>query len=75
VQGAFGKGDLVLVLEPTGREIARGLCAYDASDAQRIIGLQSQGIEAALGYPGPTALIHRDDLVVPGEPLSRTANG
>lgn len=64
VQGAFGKGDLVLVLDPNGREIARGLSAYDAGDARRIAGLRSEAVEAVLGYRGPTAAIHRDDLVV-----------
>jgi glutamate 5-kinase len=71
VHGAFGKGDLVLVLDPEGREIARGLSAYDAGDARRIAGLRSEAVEATLGYRGPTAAIHRDDLVVlaarPGE--------
>ncbi len=71
VQGAFGKGDLVLVLDPDGREIARGLSAYDAGDARCIAGLRSEAVEVALGYRGPTAAIHRDDLVVlaarPGE--------
>jgi glutamate 5-kinase len=63
VSGAFGKGDLVLVKDAAGREIARGLSAYDAGEAARIAGLRSDATEAALGYKGPTALIHRDDLV------------
>jgi glutamate 5-kinase len=76
VQGAFGKGDLVLVLDPTGREIARGLSAYDAGDARQIAGLRSEAIESVLGYRGPTAVIHRDDLVMLAEPPVReAANG
>ena len=63
-QGGFSKGDLVRVLDPAGREIARGLVAYGAEEALRIAGLRSDAMEAALGYRGATALIHRDDLVL-----------
>jgi len=64
VEGRFGKGDAVLVLDKDGREVARGLCAYGADDAASIKGLRSNRIEARLGYRGPAALIHRNDLVV-----------
>ena len=64
VEGGFGKGDLVRVLDPAGAEIARGLAAYGAAEAGRIAGLRSDAVEAALGYRGATALVHRDDMVV-----------
>ena len=66
VEGRFGKGDAVLVHDQTGREVARGLAAYGSEEATAIQGLRSSGIEARLGYRGPAALIHRDDLVVRG---------
>ncbi|MGE3302809.1 MAG: glutamate 5-kinase [Hyphomonadaceae bacterium] len=62
VGGAFEKGDAVRILDPEGREIARGLARYDSADAARIRGLQSAGIEAALGYTAGAALVHADDL-------------
>jgi glutamate 5-kinase len=64
VSGGFFRGDTVAVLDPDGREIARGLVAYDAPDASRIAGLKSADIEAVLGYEARAAMIHRDDLVV-----------
>ena len=64
VEGSFDRGDAVLVLDRAGREIARGLSAYSASDAQRIMGHKSREIEALLGYRGRDEMIHRDDLVV-----------
>ncbi len=64
VEGRFGKGDAVIVRDKAGREVARGLSAYGAEDAAAIQGLRSTAIEAKLGYRGPAALIHRDDLVV-----------
>jgi glutamate 5-kinase len=64
VEGSFDRGDAVRVLDRAGREIARGLSAYSASDAQRIMGHKSREIEALLGYRGRDEMIHRDDLVV-----------
>ncbi|WP_420345533.1 glutamate 5-kinase [Pelagibius sp.] len=64
VEGEFQRGDAVLVCDPTGQEVARGLAAYSAADARRIIGHKSREIEAILGYRGREELIHRDDLVV-----------
>jgi glutamate 5-kinase len=61
--GAFERGDTVSVFDPDGREIARGLVAYSAADAERIRGRKSCEIEALLGYRGREELIHRDDLV------------
>ena len=64
VSGSFSRGDTVAVLTPEGREIARGLIAYDAADAVRIAGLRTAEIEAILGYQPRSAMIHRDDLVL-----------
>ena len=64
VEGSFQRGDSVTLLSPSGKEVARGLAAYSASDASRIIGYRSGEIEARLGYRGREELIHRDDLVL-----------
>ena len=64
VIGNFARGDTVAVVAPDGREIARGLVAYDATDAVRIAGRKSTEIAAILGYEGRSAMVHRDDLVV-----------
>lgn len=64
VSGSFSRGDTVAILGPNGREIARGLVAYDAADAVRIAGRKSSEIPAVLGYEGRSAMVHRDDLVV-----------
>ena len=62
--GDFERGDAVIVRSATGTEIARGLVAYEADEARRLIGRRSGEIEAVLGYAGRAAMIHRDDLVV-----------
>jgi glutamate 5-kinase len=63
VDGAFERGDPVIVCDADGKELARGLVAYGRADAQRILGRQSGEIENILGYRGREEMIHRDDLV------------
>ncbi len=67
IEGAFGRGDAVVVRGPDGHEIGRGLIAYDAEDAERIKGRSSADILSILGFGGRTEMIHRDDLVLGGE--------
>ena len=64
VEGSFTRGDTVSIIAITGREIARGLVAYDAADAARIAGLKTSEIEKVLGFRGRDELIHRDDMVL-----------
>lgn len=64
IDGRFERGDPVSVVDKAGREIARGLVAYNASDAERIAGKRSLEIEAILGYRGRDEMIHRDDLTL-----------
>ena len=66
VEGRFEKGDAVVVRDAEGREIARGLCRYDAADAERIKGLRSAAIESVLGFTSGPTLIHADDLALIG---------
>ena len=67
IDGRFERGDAVIVRDAEGRELARGLAAYGAADAERIAGKRSVEIEAILGYRGRDEMIHRDDLVVTGQ--------
>jgi glutamate 5-kinase len=66
IEGAFARGDAVTVVLASGVEIARGLVAYDAGEAQAIKGLKTSETEKALGYKGRDELIHRDDMVLTG---------
>lgn len=64
ISGKFRRGDLVSCIDLRGVEIARGLTNYDATDAQKIIGVSSDRIEELLGFQGEKELVHRDNLVV-----------
>jgi glutamate 5-kinase len=66
IDGRFERGDAVVVKDHDGHEIARGLAAYGAGDAERIAGKRSLEIEAILGYRGRDEMIHRDDLALTG---------
>jgi glutamate 5-kinase len=64
VTGRFERGDALIVRDPEGREIARGLSAYSSADAEHLRGRHSNEIEAVLGFHGRDEIIHRDDLVL-----------
>ncbi|OZA46620.1 MAG: glutamate 5-kinase [Hydrogenophilales bacterium 17-61-76] len=64
IVGEFERGEVVAVIDISGREIARGLANYSASEARRIAGKPSSAIETELGYIDEPELIHRDNLVL-----------
>jgi glutamate 5-kinase len=64
VEGSFHRGDPVSVRDEAGRELARGLAAYDVEDARRIAGHRSEELEKILGWRGRDEIVHRDDLVL-----------
>jgi glutamate 5-kinase len=64
VQGKFEKGDAVRIVSRDGADLARGLAGYGASEAQRIMGRKSDDIPAILGFAGPAAIVHRNDMVL-----------
>jgi glutamate 5-kinase len=57
----------VVLRDPSGAEIGRGLVAYDAGEAGQLVGRNSRDIEAVLGVPGRAEMIHRDDMALAGE--------
>ncbi len=67
VAGEFSRGDCVRLLDPAGREIGRGLVAYGAAHAAKLVGRNSREIEGILGITGRAEMIHRDDMVLRGE--------
>ncbi len=64
IDGAFDRGDAVVIRTVGGKQIGSGLCAYAAADARLILGHKTREIEALLGYRGRDEMIHRDDLVL-----------
>jgi len=62
--GRFERGDVVMVRDLNGKEIARGLTNYSADELRLIRGKKSNQLAAALGRPAYKAVIHRDNLVL-----------
>ena len=64
IAGEFERGEVVSCADPAGREIARGLINYNATEARRILRTATSDIESRLGYIDEAELIHRDNLVL-----------
>ena len=63
VTGDFVRGDLVACVDAGGRQVARGLVNYSASEARQLVGLASHLIPEVLGYGGDAEIIHCDNMV------------
>ncbi len=64
VEGEFGRGEVVSLVDPHGHEFARGLSNYDSRDARLVAGKRSEEIARLLGAVPYDEVIHRDNLVV-----------
>lgn len=64
VEGSFERGDVVACVDPQGKELARGLVNYNASETAKILRKPSNEIAQVLGYVDELELIHRDNLVL-----------
>ncbi len=62
--GRFDRGDVVMVCDPSGREVARGLCNYTADELRLIQGKKNQQLAAVLGRPAYRTVVHRNNLVL-----------
>ena len=64
VRGDFSAGDAITLIDPSGREIARGLARYATRDVAKLAGAATKDIVEILGFHGGDEVVHRDDLVV-----------
>jgi glutamate 5-kinase len=67
VSGEFSMGDLISLVGPGGREVARGLASYSADEVRRIRGAHTSRIEEILGRKDYDEVVHRDNLVLTRE--------
>jgi glutamate 5-kinase len=64
IEGRFARGDLVVVVGPDGRQLARGLAEYSNVEAVRIVGKRSEDVAEILGYAPRAALVHRSHMAL-----------
>ena len=63
VEGAFEKGENILIVDENEKSLARGLSSFTSSEINKIKGKQSKEIENILGYLSKSEIIHKDDMV------------
>ena len=68
VQGQFPVGAAVAVITEERQLIGNGLVNYSAEEIRTIMGLKTSQIKARLGQKTYDEVIHRDNLVITGEP-------
>ncbi len=66
LDGTFERGDVLLVRDAAGDELARGLSNYNSEELALIRGKPSSQFEKTLGRPAYAEVIHRDNLVLLG---------
>ena len=64
VEGDFGIGARIDLLDGRGEAFAVGLVSYPASEIQRMKGLRSEEFKKVLGYKYVEEIVHREDLVL-----------
>ncbi|MHB0935646.1 MAG: glutamate 5-kinase [Armatimonadota bacterium] len=64
VEGDFQAGDVVSIVDASGREIARGLVNYGCDEIRQIAGQHTAQIEQILGYHPYDEAVHRDNLIL-----------
>lgn len=64
VEGDFAKGDVVNVVDASGKLLARGVARYSFEDMTRVRGLKLDVIARFLGDERAQPAIHRDELLV-----------
>jgi glutamate 5-kinase len=69
IEGHFSKGEIVSLVDPDGREVARGLVNFHSEQVARIAGKRTEEITALLGTDADQSVVHRDNLAVTGRTL------
>jgi len=64
VEGDFGRGEVVDIVDGSGQRLACGIANYSAEDIARIKGARSDRISEILGYEYGAEVVHRNNLAV-----------
>ncbi|MCL6635891.1 MAG: glutamate 5-kinase [Peptococcaceae bacterium] len=64
VRGEFELGNTVSIIDPDGKELARGIVNYSSQDVRLIMGHKTGDIERILGYKDYDEVVHRNNLAL-----------
>ena len=62
VQGHFEKGDVVSLVDPDGKEVARGLSNYSSDEVISMAGFSTPALMKNLGYLPYEEVVHRNNM-------------
>jgi glutamate 5-kinase len=64
VTGTFAEGDIVNILAPDGKILARGLATFDSHEVKAIAGKSSEALKPLYPARKHLEVVHRDNLVL-----------
>lgn len=64
VRGSFHSGEPVLLVDPSGNPVARGIVNYDSDMLPSMLGRSTKDLARELGAEFEREVVHRDSLVV-----------
>lgn len=64
VSGDFAAGDVVEIIAPDKKVIARGLVAFDSDEIPQLLGKSTKELALTFGAEYERELVHRDDLTL-----------
>ena len=60
--GSFGRSDVVSILDPTGKIIARGIARFASEELKNIIGASNETVIKTYSWSNRPEVVHRDFL-------------
>ena len=60
--GNFGRSEVVSILDPKGKIIARGICRFASNELDKVIGLDNDSILQIHSWSNKPEVVHRDFL-------------
>lgn len=64
VEGTFEMGNTVSIVDPRGKEIARGIVNFSSGEVEKIKGCRTSEIAGILGHKDYDEVVHRNNLVL-----------
>ncbi len=64
IRGPFKRGDIVDIMDLSGKRLASGIVNYDSTDLAKLKGHRSSEVEQLLGYAFGDEVVHRNNLVL-----------
>lgn len=62
VRGKFNRGDVISIVDASGKEFARGIANYSSVEAEKIAGMQSTALDEMVEHRNYDALVTRDNV-------------